>query len=201
MKTIKTLSLAFVATILFACTATDPFTPIENSFAINGTEYETPNAYVILDDGPQFKDGFIIALANAPLIQNGTNGAAAATAMTQAAVLFVKNSPNTVANEQLVLINPTSHTLNTADTEILTNVSVFGNTFLNNGNMYGEPSHVNANVYEISTAGNGTVTINNITIDYSARTGTIDCTYQMTASTGETITGNYSGTFGILSGY
>jgi hypothetical protein len=34
------------------------------------------NAYVILDDGPQFKDGFFIVLANAALIQNGNNGAA-----------------------------------------------------------------------------------------------------------------------------
>lgn len=201
MKAIKTLSLAFVATILFSCTATDPFTPTENTFAINATEFDTPNAYLILDDGPQFKDGFFLVLANAPLIQNGTNGAAAATTMTQAAVLFVKNSPNPVASEQLVQINPTTHVLNTADTEILTNMSVFTNTFLDSGISYGEPSHLNANFYEIPTGGNGTLTINNITIDYILRTGTIDCTYQMTASTGEIIAGNYSGTFGILSGY
>lgn len=201
MKTIKTLSLFAASLFLFSCTATDPITETPNTLTVGATEFETPHAYVILDDGPQFKDGFFIVLANAALIQNGNNGAAVETTMTHAAVLFVKNSPNTVASEQLVQINPTTHGLNASDTEILTNVTLFNDTFSNGGITYGQPSHTNANYYEIPTAGNGTVTITNITIDYVNRTGTITCTYQLTASSGENITGNYSGTFGLLIGY
>lgn len=201
MKTIKLLQLFLLSSILFSCSADDLINPTANSFTINSTDFETPHAYLLLDDGPPYKDGFFIVLSNAHLIQNNTNGAAVATTMTQAAVLFVKNSTNSLASEQLVQINTTTHTLNTSDTEILTNVSSFDNTFINSGITYGQPSHTNATLYEIQSGGNGTVTINSITIDYITRIGTLDCTYQMTASSGEIITGNYSGTFEILTGY
>ena len=55
------------------------------------------------------------------------------------------------------------------------------------------------NLYENS--GNGNVTINTITIDYVARVGTVDCSYNITDDNGISITGEFNGTFEILNGF
>ena len=201
MKTIKLLQLVLLSSILFSCTTSDPVLPVLNNFTVNGANFATPHAYLILDNGPVFNDEFGLAFSNAPLLQDGTNGFGAATSMTQATVLFAKNSPASFTNEQLVQVAATTHTLDSSNSAVLTNVTNFTNTFVNGGTTYGQPSQTNASIYEIQTGGNGTITINSINIDYFTRTGLISCTYQMTTSSGVIITGNYSGVVHLLNGF
>ncbi len=58
-----------------------------------------------------------------------------------------------------------------------------------------------SNPYSISESNSGTLTINTIVIDYVARVGTVDCSYQITDDNGIVITGNYNGSFNILNGF
>lgn len=199
MKTFKLLQFLFLATVLFSCSATDP-APASNAFTIGATTFYTPHAYLFYGNSPSYRDGFMIALTNAPVVQDNTNGAAPAITMTQGAVLFVRNSTNYFPTEQQVIISNATYTLDKNNAAIFTNVTAFTNTFVNNGLTYGQPDSASANNHSIENTGNGTITINSITIDYLARTGTIDCNYELIDDDGITVTGNYAGTFEIRNG-
>ena len=197
MKTFKLLQLFFIASILFSCTPDPVVSNTGNSFSIGADDYDTPHAYLFYGNNPSYRDGFMIALTDAPIIQDNVNGAGVATSMTHGAVLFVKHSSNYFPTEQQVSITNTTYTLDKSNTTVFSSITSFSDTFVNGGITYGDPDTDPANKHIIETTGSGTIIINAITIDFVARTGTIDCTYQVTADSGTVTTGNYVGTFEI----
>lgn len=205
MKTFNYLQILFVALITSSCQVENPIpaTPNspENSFSIGSVDFETPHAYLFYGYSPSYRDGFMIALTNAPIIQvSPVVGTAVQNTMTHGVVLFVRNSPAYFATEQDVNITISTHTLDKNNAMALTNLTGFTDTFIDSGFTYGQPNESLATVYAIEGSGNGTITINTITIDYAARTGTVDCDYELTSDSGDVITGNYSGTFEIRNG-
>lgn len=181
----------------------DNSTPLPiNKFTVQGTDYETPKAYLVFDDSTPYGDAFFLNLLDSDMREDSVNGMSVSSNLTQGIVLLVEHGPVAVLTEQDVNIaSNTTYQLDKENSLALTNVTGFNDTYIYNGITYGEPDQTTANVYKIENSGNGTVTINSITIDYVARTGTIDCTYQLTDDNGIIIAGNYSGNFNILNGF
>ncbi|WP_366186222.1 hypothetical protein [Flavobacterium ovatum] len=201
MKTIKLLQLFLLSSLLFSCTEDEPVvTPMSNNFTVNATDFATPHAYLIYDEGSALNNRYFLTFSNAPLIQETPSKVAVQTTMTQAAVLYIENVPVPISSGfSMAPVGVGTHTLDTDDTEVLNNIVNFDDPFVSGGLSYGQPSYTGANLFQMPTGGIGTVTINAITIDTIAGTGTINCTYQMTSSSGDVIIGNYSGTFEIRS--
>ena len=175
---------------------------LDNAFTINGTNYETPNAYLVFDDNSPYGDAFFLDFLDSDLREDAVNGISVSSNMNHGVVLFVEHSQNDVLTEQdIIIANNTTYPLEKGNTLALTNVTGFIDTYTYNGITYGEPDLNASNVYEIENSGSGTLTINKIVIDYVARVGTVDCSYQITDDNGIVITGNYNGSFNILNGF
>ncbi len=166
-----------------------------NSFDVDGTNYNTPNGFLFLDDGPPFTNKFFFVFTDGMFREDTVNGASISTDADVASALFVELGPGTVATEMDVLVNPGTYILD-SQSEIITQINTFQDTYVNSGVTYGEPD--NADILTINTTGNGALTINSINIDYVARSGTVDVTYSLTANNGEIINGSYVGTFSII---
>lgn len=184
--------------LLLASGCQDDDQPIapSNHFEVNGVTYLTPQAYLILDDGPPYQDQYGFAFLDGELREDNTNGSSVSTGTSRGGVVWVKNGPGTVNSEQAVLINPGTHTLND-ESLVFTAIQGFTDTYGFGGKTWGDPDIAAADVIEIGTTGNGSVTIHALTIDYGLRTGTIDMSYFLSDGT-KTVTGTYSGGFGII---
>jgi hypothetical protein len=195
-NSIYKLATLFLTLLLLSCGDDDNTPTSTNEFTISGTDYATPNGYLILDDGPSFTNAFMLGFIDGILIEDNVNGSSISTNTTQGIVLQVDFGGSNVSSEQDVIINNSTTYILTDETTALTNISSFSDTHIINGVTYGEPD--NANYFELGLNGNGTVTINNITIDYLARTGTVDCTYSFVDDNGVTVNGQFDGNFEII---
>jgi hypothetical protein len=191
------LALLFV-TLSFGCEDDDPvvFPPQNNAFQIAADGYATYNAYLILDDGPNFTDQYGFAFLARELREDNINGSSVSTDCTYGSITWVQNSTGTVASEQAVAVLPGIHTLDDESLAI-TAVANFTDTYNFGGKTWGDPDINAGDITEIGQNGNGTLTINSITIDYVLRTGTVDLSYTFTDGT-KTVNGTYDGSFKII---
>lgn len=191
------LSLLFV-TLSFGCEDDDPvvFPPQNNAFSIAAESFATFNAYLILDDGPNFSDQYGFAFLAGELREDNVNGSSMSTDGTFGSIVWVENSAGTVASEQAVAVLPGIHALND-ESLAFTAVAGFTDTYNFGGKTWGEPDINTGDLTEVGQSGNGTLTINSITIDYVLRTGTVDLSYTFTDGI-KTVTGTYTGSFGII---
>jgi hypothetical protein len=191
------LSLLFI-TLTFGCEDDDPivFPPQDNAFSIEAESFATFNAYLILDDGPIFSDQYGFAFLAGELREDNVNGSSMSTDGTYGSIAWVENSSGTVASEQAVAVLPGIHTLND-ESLAFTAVASFTDTYNFGGKTWGEPDINAGDLVEIGQSGNGTLTINSITIDYVLRTGTVDLSYTFTDGN-RTVNGTYTGSFGII---
>lgn len=196
MKTLPSLLFAFLLLLASSCQDDDqPITPA-NHFEVNGTMYLTPQAYLILDDGPAYQNQYGFAFMDGALREDNVNGSSVSTDTRQGGVVWVENGPGTVNSEQAVLINRGIHTLDD-ESLVFTAVQGFTDTYGFGGKTWGDPDIAAADITEIGLGGNGTVTINAVSIDYVLRTGTVDLSYTFSDGT-QTVTGTYVGGFGII---
>lgn len=198
MKTLKLFTI-ILTLILMSCNSDDDTSTlaatVSNSFDVDSTNYNTPNGFLFLDDGPPFTNKFFFVFTDGMFREDTVNGASISTDADVASALFVELGPGTVATEMDVLVNPGTYLLD-SQSEIITQINTFQDTYVNSGVTYGEPD--DADILTINTTGNGALTINSINIDYVARSGTVDVTYSLTANNGEIINGTYVGTFSII---
>jgi len=202
MKTLnKIFVILFLATITFGCGDDDTPTST-NKFTINGTDFETPNASLFFEDGPPFQNKFMLAFGDGKIIEAQGNGGAIATTATNAVAIFINASGTDVPLEQNVLNSSaatTTYAIDKSDSTALTNILSFTKMFNSGGIQYGDPDLATKYILEMN--GNGTLTINSITLDFIARNGTINCSYTMVDDNGVTINGAYTGNFNIYNGF
>ncbi len=205
MKNLIKILVVLVLTLFFNCEADDP-APLSppplstNSFSISSVQYDTDQAYLLLDDGPQYNDGFGLVFINGNMIEDNVNGASVETTTTQGAVLWVEFSNTDVTSEQAVtnqIINNSNFNLD-RETSAITNITNYTDTFVDNGVQYGEPDETNATIYEIGLTGNGSINIISFTVDLVTRTGNIDCSYTFLDENNNTVSGVFTGSFGII---
>lgn len=195
---IRIFSLLFITSLcLTSCSDDDNSIPSEETkFTIQGSDYLTPNGYLILDDGPSYTNAFVLGFMDGVLIEDNVNGSSISINTNHAVVLQVELGGANVSSEQDVIITDgTTYTL-TNESAALTNITSFSDIHTVNGSSYGEPNA--ATYFEFTNIGSGVVTINSIVIDYVARTGTVDCDYNITDDNGITIQGMYKGEFNII---
>ncbi len=200
--TAKLFALLFFATITFGCGDDDDPTPptVNNEFTIQGTDYATPNAYIIMEPNPNPEDAFFLFFTNGSLVlDTSVNSEILMSTNTTNTTVLLVNHGSTVSGQQNINLNSgQSYALNKDNSLSATNITAFTSIATINGNQYGEPNETQATLYEIENSGSGSVTVNTFTVDYVAKTGTIDCTYTMTDDNGVPITGSYSGNFSLI---
>ena len=171
-----------------------------NEFTVQGTDYLTPNAYLILDDGPSvFTNGFMLVFLEGTMRKDNTNGSSISTDTHHGIALVVMHG-GTVSSEQAVIINNTTYPLDD-DTSALTNISNYTNTYTYNSIQYGDPDDAGANEFIVNNGTGGSVIINSISIDYVARNGTVDCSYDFLDENNVRITGQFLGNFEIINSF
>lgn len=170
-----------------------------NSFDIGTTNYPTTNAYLLLDDGPDYLDQYGILLADTDFREDNVNGISMNTNGKHAVVLWVNNSSTLFTNEQDVIISVGTHVLDEESTAIY-DILQFEDTYSLGADTYGEPNENGANVVEVGSSGTGTVTINSVSVDYSARTAQLDISYTLTNGA-VSISGQFIGNTGLLNGF
>lgn len=198
-----TFLILFSTAILLgtACEEEDgpqPGTP-DNSFTIGTTDYPTTNAYLLLDDGPNYLDQYGIILADADFREDNVNGISMNTNGKQAVVLWVNNSSTLFTNEQDVIISMGTHVLDEESTALY-DIVQFEDTYPLGTATYGEPSENGASIVEAGSSGGGNVTINSVSIDYSARTVQLDISYTLTDGV-VSLNGQFVGNAGLLNGF
>lgn len=202
MKTTKTILAVLFLALVFSCGGDDdddttPSVP-QNGITIAGNFTPTPNAYLILDRGVSpFENSFFFALSDGTLINDSNDSVLSS--LNTAAALHIDNTGSVSALNQ-VDVNTNNYILESDDTAILKNISMFTNTIIYNGVSYGVIDQDSATNYLIENSGSGSFTITAITKDFVARNGTITCSFTITDDNGDVITGTYSGTFIILNG-
>ncbi|WP_367392865.1 hypothetical protein [Lewinella sp. LCG006] len=171
----------------------------DNSFAIGTTNYPTTNAYLLLDDGPNYLDQYGILLADTDFREDNVNGISMNTNGKHAVVLWVNNSSTLFTNEQDVMISIGTHVLDEESTAIY-DIIQFEDTYPLGTDTYGEPSENGASVVEAGSSGGGNVTINSVTVDYTARTAQLDISYTLTNGV-VSLNGQFIGNAGLLNGF
>lgn len=171
--------------------------PIVNQAVFQSTGIATPHCYLIFDDGPTYTNGFILLFSDGVYQEDNVNGASFINTTQNAVALFVMDdTPPTVSTEQSVDVTLGAYALND-ETGAYFGINAWDDTYTQNGNTYGEPDGA-THIIEQGLNGGGVLVINSVTIDYTARTGTIDAEYQMLDGNRNYISGTYSGTFEIL---
>lgn len=200
MKTLKKIIFLLLAVVVVSCGSDDNNTTLTtNKFTVQNTDFATPNAYVLVEDNPTPEDSFFLTFLDGNLaFEPVTTNTLVSTNTSNFVILLVSNG-GTVSGQQNININAgQTYTLNKQNSAVLTNIGAYTDLATINGGQFGEPDGTQSTVYKIENTGNGTVTINTLTIDYVTKTGSIDCNYSITDDNGVSITGSYTGNFSII---
>lgn len=201
MKTLKKITFLLLTVLIVGCSSNNNSNSPTNTnkFTIQNTDFSTPNAYVLVEDNPTPEDAFFLGFLDGTLAMDPVNTTTLTSTNTNNLVVLLVNHGGTVSGQQNINLNAgQTYSLDKQDSAVLTNIGAFTNLATINGSQYGEPDGTQSTVSEIENTGSGTVTINTLTIDYVAKTGTIDCNYTITDDNGVSISGSYSGNFNII---
>ncbi len=205
MKPFALLFSLFIIVLATGCQddddgATPPPVSYYNAFDLNGNQgnFETNRAYLLLDDGPPFKDGYGFVFLNGDAREDNVNGFSLNTSTTNASVVWMIRSNQTLATEQQV--GPTIGNFQaTNDSEALYNISNWNGVYAFGTDAYGVPDdQTNPSVkIDPQTGGWANLVINSITVDYTLRTGQVDLNYTINSGS-NLIEGRYQGAFDII---
>lgn len=197
-KILKLFLFATILTLVINCKKEDDNSSRSvNEFTIMGNTFNTPNGYLFLDNlPPPLTNAAFFVFTDGTFTQDGE----LSTSSFHGIKLTMPFGNTPVNSEQNVINNITNNTTYSVDDEALaiTNISSYHNIVMVNGIQYGQPDEASANLYEVNTTGNGSITVNNFTVDLTARTGTVDCSYTLLDENGVSVTGQFDGTFDII---
>ncbi len=205
MKNLKNILLLFIAIVFVGCDGDGDDDAMDtpesqNGITIAGNFTATPGAYVVFDRTAPYDDGFFFIMTNGTLINDAGDNVNGSIDTTIAAALLVDNGGVNLPAQSQVDYNVKSYTLDKNDTVVVDNITMFTNTYIDNGVTYGQIDQDSAVNYYIENTGSATFTITALTKDFNTRSGTITCTFSMTDDNGVIITGEYSGTYKMLNG-
>lgn len=189
---------------------TDSQNPTDG-FTIQGQFYETPNCYIEFDNDDQ--DEINIFFSDGRMYDNDNNVNGITTDY-----LFSVNTTNWVFlnirdDENPSIITPQYPNIQTGvqyvagptDSVVIHNASIesLSPPFFDNNIEYGidaeefPPSDPDFRIHKVGASG-PFVTLNSYNYDNTTQTGTLDVDYTFIDATGNTITGHYEGTFGVI---
>ena len=169
-----------------------------NEFTVLCCPIATPNAFLILDDGPNFTNAFRLAFTDGQLREDNVNGIGFSTNMKQLVWIGTNFGSGTVSPESVVTnaITTTTHPINSESIAQI-NITTWVDTYMYNGQQWGTIDDAGSSNFP-STASFGTNTIHSFTVDLVARNGTIDCDYTYVDNNNITISGHFDGSFKII---
>lgn len=202
MKTIikNFLIIMIITLVLSSCKKEDNTPSSTNKFSIENTEYITPNAYLLLDDGPLYTNGFGIVLLEGTMREDNINGSSISTDTDYGLVLWVTLGFTQVSSESAItnqITNNSTFTLND-ETRAITNITLYTNTYMSGGVQYGDPDDDSAMLYDINTGGSYSLMVNTFSVNLTDRNGTIDCTFSFRDDNNNLVSGSYNGSFEII---
>ena len=233
MKTVKNILrlTAVLIAALFVTTSCDNNDDLQNNpgtpsdgFTLNTTLYETPNAYIAIDqsdrDNSSKPDYYTFFFSNGRISDTwGDQGIGYAHAFSTNTTQLVKLQVFESSNPSLATGNLTAGSTYIASMTLTTSINGFGVTnsgfsqdsFIAyslqagstvfgtiNGLGYTQIPEV-IGLWSYASATAPTITINAITIDTTTpANSTIDVDYTFQDTTGNAITGHYAGTLGII---
>lgn len=216
----KLAYILFASIFVFNCSSDNNPSPVapaaipgdtETEFVIGTDAYVTPNAYLLLDDAAgDYDREFSFIFSDGIVIEDITNGVAYETSTS----FFTKITCNLIATSatqaQLPIFtwttNPPTNIIMEGNNYTHTNISSFSDTVTVGGLDFGqvelstEYSHLGQAQGNIDHPTH-LFTVNNITVDLAAGTGTIECRYNYDDDNGTNINGVYVGTYEILTAF
>jgi len=208
MKTILKTTLILFILLQISCDQNDDVPTPVNKFTVAGIDYETPNCYIEFDtDNPPSQ--FNLFFSNGRMFDNdarinGSSGEYLFSTNTSNFVFYnitEADNPSITTPSYLNIVLGTPYIASDGDSVIMHDFSVNSLTpnFNSNGFDFGEPDSMGGGVLHQQMPGNTTtITINNYNFNASTQTGTIDVDYQFLDALGNTITGHYDGTLGVI---
>lgn len=180
-------------------------------FVIGTNAYVTTNAYLLLDDAAgDYDREFSFVFTDGSLIEDATNGIAFETSTTH----FSKITSNLIATSttraQLPIFtwttNPPTSIIMEGNNYTNTDITAFSGTSSVGSSTYGQVATSTSYSHMGQAQGNidhptHIFTVNSITVDLAAGTGTIDCTYNYDDDSGINVTGVFVGTYEILTAF
>lgn len=211
MKTLKLIALVTL-TALISCDNNDDTstTTLTDGFTYNNTFYETPNAYIEIDeddnDNNGSPDSYSFFFTDGRMFDNdnNVNGSTGDFLFSLNTTTFVFLKLNASDNPSLVSSPPVAGNTyvvsSVEDSVVLHNglIDPLSPPYITNGIEFGMG---NENIATIHTPGisNLTLTLNSIYLDTNTSTNSsINVDYIFRDSNGDLIEGHYEGTFGII---
>ncbi len=184
----------------------------DTEFVIGTDAFVTPKAYILLDDAAGgYEREFSFVFTDGAVIEDAANGIAFETATTH----FTKITCNLIATSatqaQLPIFvwpvqNPSTSIIMEGNNFTNTSITSFNDIASVGGVSFGQvDTSIN---YSHTGQAQGSIshlthlfTVNSITVDLAAGTGTIDCTYFYEDDNNVSISGVYIGTYEILTAF
>jgi hypothetical protein len=206
---IKTL-LLIGAIIITGCDENDDIAVPTDGFSYDGEFYETPNAYIEMDEDDDNNDGFpdnyIFFFSDGRMFDNDAN-----VNNSSGDYLFSLNTSKLVFLKVLVSDNPSLATSQPTAGNTYIVSSIEDTVVIHDGQIDPlTPSYFNSNLefgmgnenvgtFHFPGAVAPTITINSINLDMlTPSNSTINTDYSFMNEDGEVITGHYEGTFGVI---
>lgn len=184
----------------------------DTEFVIGTEAFVTPQAYLLLDDATgDYDREFSFVFTDGTVIEDNTNGIAFETSTTHVTKITCNLIATSVDPAQLPVFvwpvqNPGVNIIMEGANYTHTAITSFSNTSMVGGVSYGQVG--TATSYSHTGQAQGAIahpshlfTVNSITVDLNAGTGTIDCSYTYEDDNNVTITGVYVGTYDILTAF
>lgn len=209
MKRSALLSIFSIVFFAFSCDSNDDTSnsPVLDGFTHNNVFYETPNAYIEIDedDNNTFPDNYTIFFTDGRMYDNdlNVNGSSGdylfSLNTTKLVFLQIEASDNPSLNG-LGLQPNTSYVVSNQDSVIIYNAQIdaLNPSFFINNVEFGVGNE-NAGVINTPNNASSTITFTEINIDTNnLLNSTIEADYIFVNQVGESITGTYKGTFGLI---
>lgn len=202
LKTILIIGLIFLA----SCDNNDDDTTvITNKFTVTSIDFATPNCYIEFDEDNQTE--FNLFFLDGRMFDNdiNVNGSSGDYLFSLSTSNFVFYNIRNIENSSISTPYPTiqtgvSYIGSDNDSVIIHDFSVdaLSPNFNTNGFDFGMPDETSGVLHQPMPGNSKTITINAYSFDSSTQTGTIDVDYTYLDTIGNTITGHYEGSLGVL---
>lgn len=217
----KKLTYIFAAIFILNCSSDNNPTPApavlaipgdtDTEFVIGTDAYVTPNAYLLLDDATgNYDREFSFVFTDGNLIEDAVNGIAFETSTTHFSKITCNLIATSATQAQLPIFswttNPPTNIIMEGNNYTHTNISSFSDTVTVSNVDYGQVELSSEYSHLGQAQGNidhptHLFTVESITVDLAAGTGTISCRYNYDDDNGTNISGVYIGTYEILTAF
>lgn len=216
----KKLTYIFAAILIVSCSSDNNPAPeaiaipgdTNTEFVIGTNAYVTPKAYLLIDDAAgDYEREFTFVFSDGDIIEDASNEIAFETTTTNYSKITC-NLISTVVNEADIPIfvwpnqNSPVNIIMEGNNFSEYGISSYMNTYSSGGQTFGQVDASTLFNHTGQAGGNIShpthlFTVNSLTFDLTAKTGTIDCTYNYEDDNNVLITGVFVGNFEILTAF